>query len=238
MLDAELVEDPSGHMGEQVVERGGAVVVRGHGRQDDGARLRHRDHVPQVDQAERRLAGGEDEPAPLLQADVGGPGQQVVAVAVGDRREGLHRARHDGHAHGRAGARGDVRGDVAAPVGHVAQGRDVGGAQAGLQLDGAVRGPGHHQVGLHRAEGAERGEQVDRELRRARAGDPHDQPGPPRGGGARLVTPVHGPPPRACPDGGGRRGRRAVRRAPVPRPRPPARRRAGSVRAGRRSPRR
>ena len=62
-----------------------AQVEGGHRRHHDRARLGGGGHGPQVAQRERRLADQEEQRPALLQRDVGGPGQQVVAAAVGDR---------------------------------------------------------------------------------------------------------------------------------------------------------
>ena len=66
-----------------------------------------REHVLQMDLAQRRLTRHEHEPAPLLEDHVRGAAHQPVGVSGADTGEGLHRARHDHHAVGPERTRGD-----------------------------------------------------------------------------------------------------------------------------------
>jgi hypothetical protein len=93
--DRELVEDLACRLGEQVVDGLRVVVEGGHGRQDGRAGQGDGLHVADVDEVQGRLPGDQDELPAFFEAHVGGAGDEVAAVARGDRRQGLHRAGHD-----------------------------------------------------------------------------------------------------------------------------------------------
>jgi hypothetical protein len=70
-------------------------------------------HVAQVGQVEGRLAHHQHQAAALLERDVGGAGQQVVAETVRHGRQRLHRAGRHHHGRGVEAAAGDAGADVA-----------------------------------------------------------------------------------------------------------------------------
>ena len=77
--DVEQVEDTADSLGDHVVDARGHGVKRRHGREDDGSRLGRCGHVAQVHQAERGLAGHQNQPAALLQGDIRCAGNERVA---------------------------------------------------------------------------------------------------------------------------------------------------------------
>ena len=71
-MEVELVEQTQDGLVDDVVDRVRLVVERRHRRADRHTHIREGEHVAQVDRVQRRLSHGQDEPAPLLQHDVGG----------------------------------------------------------------------------------------------------------------------------------------------------------------------
>ena len=84
-LDPELIQHPRHGVIDHLVERARVDVERRHRRQDDRPHPRELEHVLEMDLAERRLANRQQQPAALLQRDVGGAMHEAVAVAVRDR---------------------------------------------------------------------------------------------------------------------------------------------------------
>jgi hypothetical protein len=60
--------------------------------QDGDAYARERQHVLEMNRGQRHFAGDQHQAAALLEDHVGRPVHQVIAVAMGDRRQGPHRA--------------------------------------------------------------------------------------------------------------------------------------------------
>jgi len=88
------------------------VIVRRDHRIDRRARLRRILHIAQMDRIERRLAHAQNQPPPLLQADVRRALDQVRRKPVRDARERSHGAgKHDHRVH-RIASAGDARADV------------------------------------------------------------------------------------------------------------------------------
>ena len=160
---------------DEVVDGAGLVVEGRHRRQHHGTSLRHRDHVAEVDEAERGLPRHEHQAPPLLQRHVGGSAEQLAADPVGDRAEGPHRARHHGHADRGERARGDRCGEVVGVVHLVGQRLDLVGRQVHLVLQGRAGTVGEDEMGLDGPEPPQRAEQRDAVVRAARSGDAHHQ---------------------------------------------------------------
>ena len=73
------LEQPRRHLIDELPDRRRLFVERRHRRGDDRAGLGSGDHGPEVAEMKRRLADAEHEPAPLLERDVRGPGDEGVA---------------------------------------------------------------------------------------------------------------------------------------------------------------
>lgn len=109
----EMREDAKDELLDDVINGFGRVVKGGSGGHDECAGVVEAQHVFNVDAVERRFAKAEDEFAALLETNVGGAGEQIVAHAGGNRAERARGARYDDHGvHGGA-AGGDGRADVA-----------------------------------------------------------------------------------------------------------------------------
>ena len=76
----------------------GPVVEGRHRRQHDGAHLGQGQQALEMAEVQRRLAHEHDERPPLLERDVGRPGDQGLGVAGGDGGRGLDAAGGDDHA--------------------------------------------------------------------------------------------------------------------------------------------
>ncbi len=116
-------------------------VEAGLERQDRRARPAQREHVLELDRRERRLARAEDELPLLLERHRGGPVDQVLAHASGERAERSRRARADHVGVDPRGARGIER----VPVVRV----EDGDRFAALARRGA-RAPRHARAGRRR----------------------------------------------------------------------------------------
>ena len=77
VLNPELIADARDDEIDQVAKLSGPVIPAGHGRKDDRPGPRDPHHVLEMDQAQWRFARDQDQLAPLLQMDVGRPGDQV-----------------------------------------------------------------------------------------------------------------------------------------------------------------
>lgn len=115
-----------------------------------------------MDLAQGRLPGHEHQLPPLLEHDIGGARDQVVAQARGDGRQRLHAARHDNHAVDAERPAGDGRGHVVDVVDVVGQGAHVGRVVVGLVLERLLGPLGDDEVRLD-VEAAEGDEQLDAE---------------------------------------------------------------------------
>ncbi len=99
-VEAELIEHAADDMVDEVVESLGPVVKSRGGRENDGADAGKREHILQMNLAERAFARQKDELAALLQCHVRGPADERIAEACPDASERLHTARRDKHAIG------------------------------------------------------------------------------------------------------------------------------------------
>ena len=121
----------------RIVERGGAVVKREHGRHEHDTRhTRQARHVVDMDRTEGRLAHHEYQAALLFHLHVGRTQQQVFAVTTRDAGKRLHGAgRHD-HAIDRIGAACNGGADVLVVVDHIGMRGKLVERHAELLLDG------------------------------------------------------------------------------------------------------
>lgn len=89
------------------------MIVEGRDcRKDCGACLGGELHVAQMDAVEWSLADAQDEGAALLEADIGGPMDEIRGQAVGDSGEGSHGAGKHDHGAGGIASAGDAGTDV------------------------------------------------------------------------------------------------------------------------------
>ena len=107
VFDAEVVENPGDDEVDDLLDPGLARVEAGGGGKDQGPGPRHAQHVLDHDLRVRRLSRHENQAAPLLQADLGGPLDEVGRRAAGDAPQGAARAGDDRHAVGPVGPAGD-----------------------------------------------------------------------------------------------------------------------------------
>ena len=110
--DAQGLEEPHDGELDDILDGLGLQVEGGRHGQDSDTQPGQGRHVLQLDRVEGRLPRHDGQGAPLLQAYVGGPADQVVRQPVGDGGNGGHAARHDGHAACRKGAAGYGRPEV------------------------------------------------------------------------------------------------------------------------------
>jgi len=131
------------------------MVVEGRDYGEDGrAGFGCGGHIADVNEVERGLSDAQDERAALLEADVGGPLDEVLGETVGDAAEGSHGAGQNDHAVGGIGAAGDVGANVLMGELHDFGGRcaeelldeTVGAIQAGLFGEDAQRAGADDQV--------------------------------------------------------------------------------------------
>lgn len=131
------IERLGGNVMHRVIERGGAVVKREHGRHEHDARHAcQARHVVDVNGAEGRLAHHEHQAALLFHLHVGRAQQQVFAAAACDAGERLHGARDHDHAVDRIGAACDGGADVLVVVYRIGIARKLIERHAELLLDG------------------------------------------------------------------------------------------------------
>src|SRR5262249_61086608 len=95
-----------------------AVVERRHRRHARHPHAGELEHVLEVHLGQRRFTYQQDQAAAFFEYYVGGTVNEVLAVAVGDAGERVHRTRHDHHAFGLERAGGDRRTHVALAVDH------------------------------------------------------------------------------------------------------------------------
>jgi len=98
-------------------------------REDDSADLGSLRHQTQMPQVQRRLADREEQRASFLQRHIGGAGEQIVGVTVGDGRERLHRARRDEHPLCGKRAAGNGRSEVLGTIDARGECREVCGGK-------------------------------------------------------------------------------------------------------------
>ena len=146
-LQPEPRHHPRGDFAHDVIDRLRLGIEMRHGRRDDGAHPREREHRLEVALVQRRLARDQHQPPPLLQHHVGRAREKVIAEAVGNRGQRAHGARHHGHRVRAEGAAGDRRAKLVCFVG---EGGGLahrgGGVKAKLVRDGDVRAAGHDQM--------------------------------------------------------------------------------------------
>src|SRR5262249_41704838 len=92
VLESKQIQAAADYEIHEVVHGLGAVVEARRRKEDRRARPPQGEHVLEMDGRERRLPRDEHEPALLLERDRGGPVDQVLHRAGGDRPEGAHRA--------------------------------------------------------------------------------------------------------------------------------------------------
>ena len=108
----EMREDAKDELLDDVVDGFWRIIKSRRGGHDERAGVVKAQHVFDVDAVERRFAKAEDELAALLEANVGGAREQIVADAGSDRAERASGAGDDDHGvHGSA-AGGDGCADV------------------------------------------------------------------------------------------------------------------------------
>ena len=121
----------------RLIEHGGAVVKREHGRHEHDARhARQACHVVDMDRTEGRLAHHKHQAALLFHLHIGRTQQQVFAVAARDAGERLHGAGSHDHAVDRIGAACDGSANVLVVVDHIGIARKLVERHAELLLDG------------------------------------------------------------------------------------------------------
>lgn len=130
--EAEVGEDAKDVLLDEIGDFLGRVVEGGHGGHDDGSGVVDAEHVFDVDAIERRLAKAEDESAALLEADVGGAREEIVARAGGDGAEGSGGAGNHGHGVHACAAGGDGGADVA--IGEIFDFRGGSSSEQGRQF--------------------------------------------------------------------------------------------------------
>src|SRR5438105_13848529 len=81
-----VIDDPLHDEVDELTDLLRFLVEAGRRRKDDGTRLRHRGHVAEMHERERRLTRDEDELASLFERHVRGPLDQRPAGAVRNRR--------------------------------------------------------------------------------------------------------------------------------------------------------
>src|SRR6185437_6164262 len=81
---SDVFEQTGGELADHGVERGGAIVKGRRQREDGGAGFVGGEQIAQMDAVQRRLAHRQQQPAALLEADVGGALDQGIGHAVGD----------------------------------------------------------------------------------------------------------------------------------------------------------
>ena len=77
VLNAELVKDFPGSVTEQILDTGRPVVERGYRRENRRTCQRHRLHVAEVDERQRRFSWHEDQSPTLLEAQISCSGEQA-----------------------------------------------------------------------------------------------------------------------------------------------------------------
>lgn len=145
---AELVQDLGHSVVDQVADGLWEVVKAWHWGQDHRPGLGRLEHQAKVAMMERSLAHDEYQTPALLEADIGGPHDQVVVGAACDGGERANGARGDDHPVSQERAAGDGGGDVAFIVGHVRQREHLVGVAAHLVLDGLARRGAQDEVDL------------------------------------------------------------------------------------------
>lgn len=101
-----------------------------------------------MDQVERGLPSHQHERPALLQAHVGGTGDQVTSGPAGDGAEGSHRTGNDRHPERAERTRGDGGAKVLDVVDDIGQGLEVADIHIELARDAESGATGDDQMGL------------------------------------------------------------------------------------------
>lgn len=146
MFDTEQVEGAADALTHQILDRPWARIKRRHRWKDHRARIGGAAHQVDVTGVIGGFTDHQNQPAALLEADVGGADDQVVGVGVGDSRQGFDGTRRNQHAPGPVRPTGNARGLVFVGMHHLGQGLDLVDADIGFDLDGASGDLGQDQV--------------------------------------------------------------------------------------------
>ena len=144
----ELVEHAGDDVIDDVVDRLRMVIERRHRRHDRHAHAGELEHVLEMHLGERGLAHDQHQAPALLEHHVGGAVDEVLAVAVGDAGERVHRAGHHRHAVGLERTGGDLGAHVAGAMHDAGEGTYVLYSVAGLVLERALRPLADDEVGF------------------------------------------------------------------------------------------
>ena len=174
-VDPDLIEQPGGGPGHDLLDALRLRVERRHRRADDRAHPRQLEHVLEMDVVEGRFAHRQHQLAPLFEDHVGGAMNQVIAEAVGDRGQRPHAAGHDDHPVGDERPARDRGALIAGGVDARRQPFDVFGPIRRLVQQGPHRPLAHHQVRLD-AGVLQHLQHPDGDDRAGRAGHPDDDP--------------------------------------------------------------
>ncbi|OMP13391.1 hypothetical protein COLO4_01769 [Corchorus olitorius] len=149
MLQAKLVGHAGHNMLGNVIGGLRVVVVRRHGRHHRHAHAGERQHVLQMNGAERRFTGHQYQLTPLFQHHIRRTAHQPFGIARADPGQRFHAAGNDDHAVGTKRAGGDGGGLVSRAVDDVSQGSNVLGGVRRFQLNGGFCPLRHHQMRLY-----------------------------------------------------------------------------------------
>ena len=148
VVQAEEIQHATHRVIDDLVDRLGTVIQRGHGGHHDGPDLDRLNEKPCMSEMEWCFARKQHEAAAFLEGHVCGPKQEVVGVRVGDTRERLHGTRHHDHPH-RSERTGRKRGsNVSHIMDPVGERLDVCEREVGFQFDGAVRSTADDEMRL------------------------------------------------------------------------------------------
>lgn len=127
-----MLEDPADELRRHLPGGLRLVVKRGNHGKDRRTRIGGPSHVADVDLVQGRFTNAQHQPALLLEADIGGPLDQLVCQAIGDLGKGTHTAGNDHHRIGRIRARSNGRPNIV-----VIKGFDLGGLRSEKLLEQA-----------------------------------------------------------------------------------------------------
>lgn len=96
-VDVNEVQHPSDALVGKVLHRVRPNVVRRHGRKDDAPVICDFEHIFQMSPRQWCLPGHHDQSSSLLERDVAGTGDEIVAIPCGNGTECFHAARHNKH---------------------------------------------------------------------------------------------------------------------------------------------
>src|ERR1700681_581832 len=107
-----LREDAVDVLRDEIVDRLRLMIKRRNRRHDDSPRLLRAQHILQMNPAEWRIAHTQHQASALLQANIGGARNQIVARSRSNGRERTHRAGNHYHSIDPIAARGNRRADI------------------------------------------------------------------------------------------------------------------------------